>query len=394
MNTTPPNTSLPRSDSPTLSRRRRAHLPSWMVTTLRRCWIAVSLMLCAATLLSANGGRFNPEHYSFPAIFAMSFPTWIIMLGVVSLINVWVSRKMAFAGWITALLCVGALNDYCPLNVLHRSEVAPQDSASVIKVMTYNTFGFSDDADMYPDGTNRTASAIIGSGADVVMVQEIGYITDMPMRHLTQSQVDSLHRLYPYTMFNETKMTGILSRYPLEWVELSQPDNLYAGWEAAKATINGEDVLLVSVHLQSLGLNAEDKVVYHEMTSGNEADWKKAGRQIYDKIASAMCQRATQAHLLRQALDNSGYSNVIIGGDFNDINGCYAMRVICGGTLKSAFSEVGIGPTITYHKDRFLFNIDHLLYGGNIEALSISTGKVDSSDHYPVYGRFEIKHKK
>lgn len=363
----------------------------WLRTTLRRCWTVIAIVIAAGALLSANGGRFNPDVTSFPAILSMSFPFWIIALAVTALISLAVSRRLALWLWVAALFCTGGLADYCPLNLFHSSKYEPADSARVIRVMSYNTYGFCDDEDKYPDNTNRTASQIINSGADVVMVQEIGFINDMPLRHLTPLQVDSLHRRYPYSMFNEQKMTGILSRYPLEWVELPQPEDIYAGWEGATITVDSTRILLVSLHLQSLGLNDEDKVIYHEITSGdNVEDWKKAGKVIYNKIAAAMKRRAYQARLLRHAIDSIGCRDMILAGDFNDINGCYAMRTICGSNLRSAFTSAGHGPTITYHRDRFLFNIDHILYSGSLRPLEVSKGSVNSSDHYPVFATFII----
>ena len=375
--------------NPTPQKRPFPKPAPWIRTTLRRCWAVVAIVIAAGALLSANGGRFNPDVTSFPAILSMSFPFWMIALAVTALISFFVSRRLSLGLWVAMLFCTGGLADYCPLNLFRSSSYEPADSARVIKVMTYNTYGFCDDENQYPDNTNRTASAIINSGADVVLVQEIGFIDDMPSRHLTSVQVDSLHRLYPYSMFNELKMTGILSRYPLEWVELPQPIDIYAGWEAAKIRVDSTDIMLVSLHLQSLGLNDEDKVIYHEITSGgNIEDWKEAGKIIYDKIASAMKRRAYQARLLRHAIDSVGCRDMILAGDFNDINGCYAMRTICGSDIRSTFTAAGHGPTITYHRDRFFFNIDHILYSGSLRPLEISTGSVNSSDHYPVYATF------
>lgn len=353
-------------------------------------WGAVSVAVALGALLSANGGAFDPRTTSFPAILSMSFPAWIVVLASMAMVTWFISRRLAIGLWIAILLCVPGIQAYCPLNLFNKPKVDQAESHSILNVMTYNTFGFNDDEGIYPNGTNRTASTIISSNADVVFLQEIGRLQDIP-GHLPQAQVDSLRELYPYSMFNEEKMVGILSRYPLEWVEMDSPVDSYAGWEAASMTFNDTRVLLVSVHLQSLGLNDEDKKVYHEITSGDkEKGLKDAGKLIYSKVALAAKVRAEQAEILRNDLDRSGFSNVLIAGDFNDINNCYAMRIICGDNLRSTFTDVGRGPTITYHKDRFLFNIDHILYGGNIRPVSIHTGNELSSDHYPVYASFII----
>lgn len=371
--------------------RQKSKLPQWLKTTVRWCWIILSVIATGVALLAANGGKFNPAEWPFPAILAMSFPIVIWGLIITALVNIRYNKWLSLIQWVCMLFCVGGLNNYLPLNLFKSHEVAPEDEGRVLRVMTYNTFGFNDDEGIYPDDTNRTASAIIESGADLVFVQEIGFIDDMPSRHLSSAQVDSLAERYPFSMFNEHKMVGILSRYPLEWVELPQPESSYAGFEGVKLKVNGVEMLAVSVHLQSLGLNEEDKLVYHNITSGEgPGGWKEAGRIIYDKIADAMVARASQARMLREALDSIAIPNVLVAGDFNDINGCYAMRTICGDNLHSTFTDVGRGATVTYHKDRFLFNIDHILYGGDIKPVDIRTGRVLSSDHYPVYATFLV----
>ncbi len=372
--------------------KRKSNLLSLLHKIIKWGWIAIAIIIALGALLSANGGLFNPDVTSFPAVFAMSFPMWMIALVIVALASLFFARKISFSLWVVALFCTGGLNDFCPINLFHSSSYEAADSTRVINVMTYNTYGFVDDQGIYPYGTNRTASTIINSGADIVMLQEIGFSEYAIFNRFTYSQADSLNKIYPYRMFNENAMTGILSRYPLEWVELPQPGDKYAGWEGAIATIDSTKVLLVSLHLQSLGLNNEDKLVYHNISSGdNITNLSKAGKQIYNKVAAAMKRRAFQARLLRQYLDSLQCPNMLIAGDFNDINGCYAMRTLCGDDLQSTFSAVGHGPTITYHRDRFLFNIDHILYSGVLKPLSISTGSIKSSDHYPVYATFIIE---
>lgn len=356
-------------------------------------WTIISVAISVFTVLSAQGGRINPEWWTFPAILAMTFPFWFVANIVIGTINFFVRRKASIVQGVALILSLGAFWTFCPLNIFH-SSLTDEEESKALKLMTFNTFGFYDDEKNYPDNTNRTATTIINSGADIVCLQEIGIIYDMPARHLTTAQIDSINEIYPYYAYEEERMVAVLSKYPIKEIELPQHESKFSGSHAALVDFKGHQILVVSVHLQSIGLNDEDRLIYHELTEGSSGlNWTKASKMLYGKLAYAFRQRAQQAHIIRHALDSLGYGNVIVAGDFNDISGCYAMRTIEGGKMKSAYSRAGFGPIITYHSNRFYFNIDHILYQGDMKIADIRRGNIKSSDHYPVYATFTFSDK-
>ena len=54
---------------------------------------------------------------------------------------------------------------------------------------------------------------------------------------------------------------------------------------------------------------------------------KEVKSKLLTKLATAFKIRAVQAHAARSVIDSIG-GPFIVAGDFNDIPGCYAMRVI------------------------------------------------------------------
>ena len=56
--------------------------------------------------------------------------------------------------------------------------------------------------------------------------------------------------------------------------------------------------------------------------------------------------------------------------------------------MRSVFRTIATGPVITYHSDRFFFNIDHVLYQGDVTPVRYRRGSIKSSDHYPIYVTF------
>ncbi len=354
-------------------------------------WLTASTLVTVMELISGFGGVVNPQWWSLPAMVAMTFPIWLMMTAATALINIAVNRRMALIQWLALLLSAGPIVHICPLNV----SFGNRDSGERLTVMTYNTFGFCDAEGIYPNHTNRTASQIINCGADVVCLQEIGLISGSPVRELHDAQIDSINEVYPYYVYQEDKMLAVLSKYPLTEVDFQQHDSPLSGVQGALVDFNGTEILVISIHLQSIGLNEEDKLVYHNMTSrGKSVDWSNAGRQIYRKLANAFVKRSEQARMIRHQLDSLPYKSRIIAGDFNDINDCYAMRTLAAGKMRNAFVDVGFGPTITYNSNRFYFNIDHILYSGDLRADSIWHLKTRSSDHYPVFATFTVESKK
>ena len=79
-----------------------------------------------------------------------------------------------------------------------------------------------------------------------------------------------------------------------------------------------------------------------------------------------------------------------MAGDFNDVPGCYTLEYLADLGFHNVYSEIGCGPDITYNSDRFYFRIDHVLYRGALQPLSIRRGRIRSSDHYPLIVDFAI----
>lgn len=187
-------------------------------------------------------------------------------------------------------------------------------------------------------------------------------------------------------------MARIYSRYPLRNIGIDNWLGTSACLQCVEVDIDGTPLTLFNVHLQSLQLNTADRELYGSITRKPTTHKLENARYgMVAKLSTAMRERGYQAHKLRQYIDSIGGDNIIVTGDFNDIEDCYAQRVIEGKTLRSAFSSVGFGPTMTYNANRFYFNIDHILYGGSVKAMAYHVGKSRSSDHYPIIGTFAIK---
>lgn len=373
--------------SATSSRPFRSRLSA----CIKWIWLGMTIIVAITTIVSANSGLFNPENFTLPSLLAMAFPFLIIINVIFGLINIFINRRIAIVQWVALICSITAINNWFPVHPLAESRGIEADD-NLIRFMSFNTFGFEDSENIYPDSTNRNATAIIKSNADIICLQEVGKLCDIQKKCLTEAQIDSINRIYPYFASEEDKMVSILSKYPLKEITLEQPPSPKSGWQAAEVKIGNDTILFVSVHLQSFGLDKSDKVAFQRITDGDvDGDITDAGKIILHKLTNAFRLRAKQAQLLRHQLDSLKYKNIILSGDFNDIADCYPIRTIAGEQMKSVYADIATGPIITYHRNRFLFNIDHTLFqGDDITPVRYRRGNIKCSDHYPLYITFRL----
>ena len=361
-------------------------------------WIA-NIFVGIMTLLSGYSGIIDPSISVIPAILTMTFPWWLRASIALLAVSLFVKRKIFLFQLLVLLASISPILNYCPLNFTHHSaEDYPQDKTFTL--MSYNVFSLIDtqrDSTFYKSNVwrealeagevNPTISYILRQNPDLLTLQELSRIGEIKSRLFTWAQVDSLIEKLPYDTL--CPMGGVLSRYPLTPIELRQPFSERQSYCGGIADIQGHPTLVISVHLQSIQLLPDDRRLYNDLTEGEgEHNIREVKQQLLSKLSNAFRKRAVEARLLREQIDSLNVENVIIAGDFNDINGCYAMREICGNDFRNAFDEAGFGPVITYNADRFYFHIDHILYRGKMKAVEFRRGDCPNSDHYPVMATF------
>lgn len=361
----------------------------------------VNGLLAAVTLMAAYGGVVNPETSTIPAILAMTFPLWLALTIVALIVDLVFNRLMAIIPGATIIFCLGPILSFCPLN-LSREKLTPEEENRSFTFMSYNVYGLNDyhlplptpkdTTNLFNEAmsgkSNPTMAYILQQNADIVCMQEFWWTLLPNHRRISPALLDSICTEYPYRVMGAGN--AVISKYPIYPVKLPKLNDPSAFHIAVVAEIQGHRTLIVSAHLQSIGLDPSDKALYHEITEGEGGRKAISGakRKLLAKLSTAFRNRAAQAKLIRQQIDSIGIENVIIAGDFNDIQDCYAIRQLARDDFKSAFAMAGFGPVITYHANRFYFQIDHILYRGKLDAIDFKKYDFDRSDHYPIEARF------
>ncbi len=360
-------------------------------------WIAVNIVAAAALMFAGYGAAVSPDVSAVPAIAFMAFPAFVLLSVVLLVLSLFIKRKYALIQATALILTAGPLLTFCPLNFRGERHLSAVERQRTVKILSYNVYSFFQyDPDilvpLYFPESNQTLDYIMSSDADIVCLQEA--MTEYNLNYHYPKEADSLLRLYPY-QYVGAHNCAIFSRHPFDTIAIRQPDDPTASFIAAQFEIDGTPLTLYNIHLQSIGLSKDDKKLYEDLSEGKtRRDIGKFGNQMMTKLGDAFRHRARQAHLLRSQIDSiaatrpSSADNIILTGDFNDISGCYAMRVISGSTMHDTYTSVGLGPLVTYHAHRFYFPIDHILYSGSITPLSFSRGNLKTSDHYPINATF------
>jgi hypothetical protein len=362
-------------------------------------YVAVSLLLLTTTL-SAYGGMVDPNKTAIPALLAMTFPLWAIATVIALIVTLFCNRRMAIIPAATLLICIGPLLDFCPMHCGSK-KLSAEEEARSFTLLSYNTYGLED----YHKGdkgnvftslqeqteagiTNPTLLHILDMDADIVCMQEWYACVSFNRKSVSSELYDRICETYPYRIWEEDNV--IFSKYPIEPLLMSYRGGFYTSYIGAVADIQGHKTLITCAHFESIGLNKDDKELYREITDGEGGKQaiSSAKHQLLYKLSNAFRRRAIQTSYLRERIDSLGIENVIIAGDFNDIYNSYALRQLTKDDFKAAFVDAACGPTITYHANRFFFQIDHILYRGQFKAVDFQRDDFDRSDHYPIMAKF------
>lgn len=357
-------------------------------------------------LCSAYGGFVYPQGNT--AIFAVLNLAYLPLLAVM-LLHLVVALLMQY--WRALAVLVVALIASLPtltLNIPYGGHVG--DAAKIedpFRLLTFNVRYFGIWDGKKDEAPNPNLKFILDSDADVVVLQEAS-ITEFPYEEIPSFKplVKEFRKKYPYR-FHGYRDVVILSKYPYRVTDPERFSYMTVYAKGAPSSEHhfgkvfdvelpsGRTVRILGLHLQSYGLDSEDKALYRELTKPSQIPGKSEVKQVqstlWTKLSAAFAVRAREALDLRHFLDNTVTDNVIVCGDFNDTPGSYAYRTIKGEDLRDAYADAAVGPTITYRDNRFYFRIDHVLYGKQLAVTAITRPKQGTSDHYPLLVDFAWK---
>lgn len=356
---------------------------------LRMALRIISIVVFILTLISAYGGKCNPEYLTIPAVLCLGFPYFVILTALLSLAWILMHRLFfSLLGVLTLLACAAPMSVAVPFKFSKTASPGEQ----TFKIISWNVL-HTDDVRKPDAPTNRAVEYMVNSGADVICLAEMNNFSPAELKKASPALIDSLIRKYPFRAGLSSTDIKILSKYPVDRSGLSLVnDGGHHRFDFFKVNFpNGKILNVGMVHLYSYDLSEEERQVVKEMKSvnGAKSSVKELKGTILSKLRNAFRRRAENARDLRAAIDSiRPNAPLIICGDFNDVPASWAYNIIRGEDMRDAYAETNFGPTFTYNLHAFYFHIDQMLYRGNLEALSLKVGKINTSDHYPLVGEF------
>lgn len=332
----------------------------------------------AVMLMVGWSGLVNPVSHAVLANAGLAFPAFLLVNFAFLVLWVIIKPKGALIPLLGYLLCYHPVRAYIPFNVQRE---APEGS---VKVLSYNVWMFSGWEDR--SRPNPIARYLLRQNADIVCLQEA-----TPEQEVMDNLRRELGRVYQYSdtsvMESGGDMMLVYSKYPIKGHEQVPYASVGNHSAAFKIDVDGQEVIVINNHLESIGFTDEDKKQFKSLVKGKlEGDTaQQESRRIIDKLADASAIRAPQADAVARYIARNAGKSIICVGDFNDGPLSYARRKVAT-DLTDCYIESANGPGISYHKSGFYVRIDNILCSPDWQPYGCKVdNSIKSSDHYPIY---------
>lgn len=354
---------------------------------LRMVLRILTILLCLLTILSAFGGRINPQYLAFPSVLTLGLPYFVTAVIIVSIAWLCCGKFITAAiGALTLFICWTPVQEAFPLSFPQKAD----PGSPTFTLMSYNIL-HTDDMRKPDYPGNRALEYILHSGVDIVCMAELNNFTTEEFKNAAPKLIDSVAKAYPYRAGLNSTDIKVMSKYPVDRMNVSNRNGKVA-YDFFKVRFpQGRKVVVAMVHLPSFNLSEQERQVVSEMKSvdGAKQSLREFKGSIMEKMRAGFRERAAIAQELRADMDATK-GNLIVCGDYNDVPASWAYNLIKGTDMHDAYCETNFGPTFTYNAHFFYFHIDQILYRGDMKALSVKRGKINSSDHYPLVAKFQF----
>ena len=235
---------------------------------MKKLFATVAIAMSAVTLFSGYGGCVDPRSWSLPSLACLAYPAVLAVAVAVAVL------LLAFRQWRSALvvgLAVVATWPTLRLTVPVHVGSRAAEGQRTFTLMTYNVSGFGYGTD------DRVMRYILDCDCDIVVLQEgsLGPTSyDEQDRH--SALRERLDRTYPYRSHGYHDLM-LMSKYPYTVFadttlrhgfgaldDINSEYHFYA--KLFDVDLGGTTLRLVNVHLQSIGLDNDDKQLYEYST--------------------------------------------------------------------------------------------------------------------------------
>lgn len=340
-------------------------------------FLVLQIVVTISTIIGLYGGNVNPIQGEARAMLVYILPFLIIANAL--LLIYWLVRKR----WLYAIIPVVTIACCIPyMGTLYQfgSRDKAVEKRDGLKIATYNVamFGRETSGFMALD----ILAEMRRQKVDVLCMQEYNEVSG------DKKNSDNYKEYFPYMETGRGDMV-IYSRYPIKGSKtiLFDDSNQSAMW--ADVEVNGEQIRIFNVHLQTTGINStmHRAAKLQRRNPGQKISENKIVSAILGNYTLGMLFRAGQAITIANEKRNSE-KPCIICGDFNDVPYSFVYNTMLG-NMVDGFKECGHGFMHTY-RGKKMVRIDYIFHDQSLKGLSYYKEDLTTSDHYPVFMKIAL----
>ena len=328
----------------------------------------------------------NIQHW-IGGFLMLSFP--LVLLGNLFFVVVWaMGRSVKGVLSLVLLLMTWSIKDRTFR--LPHSETGKMD----FSLLSYNI--------MYADHTNYTragagkavkgiSETVVSVSADIKCFQEF-YNDEKTFEFdlIRRTAAENPYYVYMHSEKGNDRGKGTIglatfSRYPIiRKEEMYWPTN-NNGLLATDIVVNGDTLRIINFQLKSMGIR-----VNRMFDQGHKLN-RAETRTVLNQLKNGFSERGNEVSVLETWINRSPYP-VIVAGDLNELPYGYAYGKLRR-LLLNGFEEAGRGFGFTYRKILSFLRIDNQFFDpAGFRIVRFETlSQFKYSDHYPVYGEYEIR---
>ena len=339
--------------------------------------LVISMLLAIFTLFGLFGGTVNPGTGTAMAMLVFVLP--LLIIGNAVMFIYWlVCRKWIWLSIPTvALLCsIPYIGTFYQLGLF----VSETSTTTGLKVATYNVESFGREISGFK--AEDILTEMKRQGVDILCIQEYNDYSGNKLNS------ESYKTYFPYLVMGRSDM-AIYSRYPLgksQIIDFGNNTNNSGMWVDVK--INGKEMRIFNVHLETTGLNRTLRHIAKEKAKGTAIEENALVKAVYGNYTRGMAIRAQQAEQVAREIENTD-KPVIVCGDFNDVPYSYVYNTMLG-DLADGFKECGKGLMYTMRDRKFKVRIDYIFHSKELEGETYYRKEMNYSDHYPVFMKIAL----
>lgn len=336
-------------------------------------FLIITFLVITFTIAALFGGHVSPVGNTALAMLVYILP--ILIIANIVILFYWLLRRRwhwAAFPFVMVLCCIPYIG------TIHQPRSLASDNKAGLKIATYNVALFGRETSGFK--AEDILAQMKRQKVDILCMQE--YLDVSGDKKNSTSYQD----FFPYMATGRNDMV-IYSRYPIKeskTIEFEQTNNS-AMW--ADVDVNGRDLRVFNVHLQTTGINSTLRHAGKMLVQGVDVNNNVFVKLLYGNYTRGMLVRARQAEQLAQERDASPHP-VIMCGDFNDVPYSYVYNTMLG-DLTDGFMECGSGYMFTYRGNKKV-RIDYIFHDKSLEGVNYYTQDLSYSDHYPVFMKLEL----